>query len=201
MALFADSPYPDVPPPVPIHRFSVEEYQRLGEVGVLSEDDRVELLEGWIVPKMMRNGDHDGVIHQLMELLQKSIPDGWTVRNQGAIVTADSQPEPDLAIAIGNTKRYRHRHPAADEIAVVIEIAGTSLRQDKTLKNRIYSRAGIPSYWLINLQDLSIEFYSEPTGDAEPRYQSHRVFTLGQSIPLIIAEQVVAQISVSDAIG
>src|SRR5688500_11540548 len=90
-------------PPFPVRRFTVEEYQRMGELGILTEDDRVELLEGWIVPKMNRNPPHDGTIEILQQWFSGVLPTAWRCRIQSALVTMDSQPEPDLVIVRGDS--------------------------------------------------------------------------------------------------
>src|SRR5947207_2591394 len=99
------------PPPVPVHRFTVEEYHRLIEHGVLTEDDRVELLEGWIVPKMTHNPPHDATIQIVDEQLRPLLRRGWMLRIQSAITLIDSEPEPDLAIVRGNSRTFLQGHP------------------------------------------------------------------------------------------
>src|SRR5688572_3142360 len=100
------------PPPPPYQRpFTVDEYHRLIETGVLKEDDPVELLEGWIVFKMPRNPPHDTTIDTVQEALrQKLQPPAWRVRVQSAITTSDSEPEPDVVVAAGPPSRYLKRH-------------------------------------------------------------------------------------------
>src|SRR5205085_1775955 len=86
------------PPPFPVRRFTVDEYHRLIQSGILGEDERVELLEGWIVPKMPRNSRHDGTIDFVARALGLCLPSGRWCRTQEAITTVDSEPEPDLAV-------------------------------------------------------------------------------------------------------
>src|ERR1700722_1180240 len=93
------------PPTLPLlgtlagfRRFSVPEYHRLTEIGILTEDDNVELIEGYIVLKMARNPPHDGTLHRVLKQLLKLLPAGWDVRIQSAITLSDSEPEPDLAV-------------------------------------------------------------------------------------------------------
>ena len=81
---------------------AVEEYQRLVEAGILTESDRVELLEGWIVPKLTRKPPHDCAIELVAAALQALLPPGWRLRIQSAVETADSQPEPDVAVVYGS---------------------------------------------------------------------------------------------------
>src|SRR5579862_9140639 len=84
-------------PPFPVRPFTVDEYHRMIDADVLDEGDAVELLEGWIVPKMPRNPPHDATIGLADDALRIRLPAGWHVRLQSAITTSDSEPEPDLA--------------------------------------------------------------------------------------------------------
>jgi Uma2 family endonuclease len=133
-------------PPYPVCRFTVDEYHRMIQAGILTEEDPVELLEGWIVPKMPRNPPHDGTIEMAEEAIRRRLPPGWRIRIQSAITTDDSEPEPDLAIVCGGVRTYVTRHPGAADIAVVIEVADAMLARDRREKNRLYARAGISCY-------------------------------------------------------
>src|SRR5438552_2158980 len=84
--------------PPTLYRFTVKQYQRMIEIGILTEDDRVELLEGCIVDKMPHNPPHDGTINRINRRLIPILPDGWLLRVQSAITLARSEPEPDLVI-------------------------------------------------------------------------------------------------------
>ena len=184
--------------PFPIRRFTVSEYHRLGESRVLAENDRVELLEGWIVPKMIHNPAHDATIELLDELLRPLLPAGWRIRIQSVITTADSEPEPDLAIVRGPAGRYLDQHPEAADIALVIEVAESSIDRDRH-KRRLYARAGIVSYWLVNLIDHAVEIYSDPIlSEGEPRYLVNNNFSVGDELPVVIAGQELGRITVRE---
>src|SRR5262249_16346423 len=116
------------PPPYPIYKFSVDDYHRMIQAGILTEDDPVELLEGGIVPKRPRNPPHDGTIQIAVEVIRQRLPAGWQVRVQSAITTADSEPEPDLAVVRGDTRTYLARHPGPADIGLLIEVANTLAR-------------------------------------------------------------------------
>src|SRR3989440_12679489 len=81
-------------------RFSVAEYHRLIEIGILTEDDNLELIEGYLVHKMSRNPPHDSTLHEVLDLLTAPLPTGWKIRIQAAITLSDSEPEPDLAVVV-----------------------------------------------------------------------------------------------------
>ena len=172
----------------PMRPFSVREYERMIETGVLGEDDPVELLEGWIVFKMTRNPPHDVAVALASELLIRLLPAGWHVRSQSAITTPDSVPEPDLAVVRGNQRDYAARHPGPADVALAIEVADTSLGRDRSDKARVYARGGIPAYWIVNLIDGVVEVYTDPSGPASGAdYRKCAAFPRGQSIPLEVA--------------
>jgi Uma2 family endonuclease len=185
-------------PPYPVRRFTVEEYRRLGEMGVLGEEDQVELLEGWIVPKMIHNPPHDSAVELAQSALQARLPPGWRIRIQSAITTPDSEPEPDLAVVRGSIRDHAQRHPAPHEVALVIEVAASSLERDRE-KTRLYARAGIPAYWIINLVNRQVESYQEPNAaELTPVYHRQTIVTSGAAISLEIAGQDCGAIPVSE---
>jgi Uma2 family endonuclease len=165
-----------IPPLAPPERLlTVDEFLRMVEVGILTEDDDVELLEGRIVTKMSRNPPHDAALLLMLQVLTRHLGVGWHVRPQAAIRTSDRAPEPDLAVVRGQVRDYAHEHPAADDVALVIEIADTSLMHDRSRKGAIYARAGIGRYWIINLRDGRIEVDSDPSGPGDsPRYRTRQ---------------------------
>src|SRR5262249_11089254 len=108
-------------------RFSVDEYHRLTELGILTEDDKVELIEGYLVLKMPRNPPHDGTLQRTLKRLAKVLPPGWDLRVQSAISLADSEPEPDLAVVREDPDGYTARHPAAADVGLVVEVSDSTL--------------------------------------------------------------------------
>jgi hypothetical protein len=88
-------------PLFPIRPFTVAEYHRMIQAGIFTEDDPVELLEGWITPKMPRNPPHDGTLDRAEDALAGCLPAGWRVRRQKALTLADSEPEPDIVVCRG----------------------------------------------------------------------------------------------------
>src|SRR3954453_3552975 len=105
-----------------IAKFSVSRYQRMIETGILTADDKVELLENYVVLKMPRNPPHDGTIDLVKEALPSRVPSGWLLRIQQTVVLSDSQPEPDFAIVRGNARTYLARHPGAADVGLLIEV-------------------------------------------------------------------------------
>jgi Uma2 family endonuclease len=186
-------------PPLPVRRFTVDEYHRMIESGVLQENEPLELLEGWLVPKMTRKPPHDVAVVLVSDALRTRIAQEYHLRIQCAETTSDSEPEPDIAVVSGVARDYTLRHPGPRETALVIEIADSSLSRDRTVKARVYARAGIPVYWIVNLVDSQIEVYTAPTGPSdEPHYQSRRDFHAGDSVPLVIDSTELALIPARD---
>jgi len=179
-----------------MRRFSVEEYHRLIEAGILTEDDPVELLEGWIVQKMARNPPHDSTVDQTRELLEGILPAEWLVRVQSAITTPDSEPEPDVAAVLGPARRYADHHPGPAEIALLVEVSDSTLQRDREEKGAIYARAGIPYYWIVNLPERQVEVYSMPT--AEGKYRDRLDFKEDGVVPVMIGGREVGRIAVRD---
>ena len=169
-----------------VRPISVEEYHRMGEFDVLTEHDRVELLEGLIVEKMIHNPPHEACVAIVDEVLRGLLPAGWHIRVQSAITTSDSEPEPDLAVVRGATRDYLTHHPSSTDIALIVEVADSSLEKDR-LKRRLYARAGIPSYWIVNLVDHQVEVHSDPLeSSASPHFREQSIHRGEQSISLAI---------------
>lgn len=180
-------------------KFSVACYQRMIETGILTPDDKVELLENYVVLKIPRNPPHDSTIQRMLRPLLKAIPSHWDLRVRSAIALVDSQPEPDFAVIRGTAADYTHHHPAPEDIGILIEVADASLVRDQRDKTRIYARASIPIYWIVNLVDRRIEIFSQPTGDvAIPSYQSFQTYQSGDAAPLLLDGQNAASIDVAE---
>ncbi|MEX0717873.1 MAG: Uma2 family endonuclease [Planctomycetaceae bacterium] len=186
-------------PAVPVHRFSVDEYERLAEVGILNAEDRVELLEGLIVPKMVHNPLHARALELADQAIRPHLPHGWRLRIQLPIRTDDSEPEPDLAIVRGTLREQPLRHPVADEVGLIVEIADSSLRPDRVMKRRLYARAGIAHYWIVNLVDRRLEVHANPSGRSRaPKYRDVRLLDAGERAALILDGREIASIAVDD---
>jgi Uma2 family endonuclease len=199
MSILTTTPWNSWPvPTLPVRPFTVDEYHRLAEIGMLAEDEPVELLEGWITPTMPRSPLHDATVDMLADLIRPLLPMGWRVRTELSITTADSEPVPDIAVAIGPAERYRKTHPAPADVGILIEVADSSLSRDRNEKGRLYARAGIASYWIVSLQDMQIELYTDPTGpDPSPRFRRRQDFRSGEAIPVVIGGQTIGTIAVT----
>jgi Uma2 family endonuclease len=198
-------------PPVPapeflehagFRRFSVDEYHRMIQQGILAHGEPVELLEGWMVKKTSHGTPHDSAMGTLEGLLLGLLPSGWFPRSQRAVTLADSEPEPDLAVVRGPRGRYRDAHPTPADIAILIEVSDSSLRTDRVGKGRIYARASVANYWIVNVEARVIEVYSQPSGPgALPAYAQRTDYATGASVPVVLDGTTVGSIAVSDVFG
>ena len=145
-----------------IWRLSVEQYHAMIQAGILTEDDPVELLEGWLVTKMSKNPKHRVATRLVREALEKALPPGWYVDSQEPLTTADSEPEPEVMIVRGETRHYLDHHPGPQDIALVVEVADSSLQRDRTLKKQIYAAAGISLYWMLIYSPIRLKCIATP---------------------------------------
>ena len=180
-------------------RFSVAEYHRLIEIGVLTEDDNLELLDGYLVHKMSRNPPHDAAIQKITKRLYRLLPPDWDLRIQSAVTLTRSEPEPDLAVVRGDETRYLTKHPGPADIGLVVEVSDSTLDGDRIDKGRLYAEAGIAQYWIVNFVDQQIEVYTQPFGaTATPAYRQRQDYRVGDEVPLCLDGRVVANIPVSE---
>lgn len=131
----------------PLFRLTVEQYHELIRSGKLAEDDPVELLEGLLVFRMPKNTPHTTATALARREVERLLPSGWHYRSQEPITLADGEPEPDGAVVRGRIEDYALSHPGPSDVALVIEVADSSLDRDRGLKLRSYARAGIGAYW------------------------------------------------------
>lgn len=182
-----------------IYRLSVKQYHAMIEAGILTEDDNVELLEGWLVEKMGKKPPHTLVNQMTAELLGKLLPQGFFINIQEPITLTTSEPEPDIVIVRGTRRDYVNHHPTPPNIALVIEVSDTTLQRDRSVKQRIYAAANIPFYWLLNLIDNQLELYSQPSGTgAKAAYAQRQDYAPDTEVPLILDNTEIARIKISD---
>jgi Uma2 family endonuclease len=181
------------------HRFSVEHYHRMIEAGILDEDDKVELLEGYLVLRPYQTPRHNTVIRVVHKALADMLPAGWDIRILSAVTLPDSEPEPDLAVVRGDERSYFRHHPGPSEIGLLVEVADYPLARDREDKARIYARAGIAIYWIDNLVDRQVEVMTVPSGpSAAPAYGQRQVHTPGADVPVILDGKALGSVLVRD---
>jgi len=165
--------------PIPRRRFTREEYYRMAELG-LFRGERVELIEGDIIKMSPVSAEHVTCVHRLFQWLFQVFSDA-TVRIQSPLNLGDSEPEPDIAVVPGKAGDYLHAHPTT--ALLVVEVAQTSLEYDREVKAPLYARAGIPEYWIVNLDGQCIEVYRDPAPMGEGfGYRSRRIYMRDERI-------------------
>lgn len=183
----------------PVHRFSVKLYDRMIRNGTLTDEDRVELLEGVVYDKMPHNAPHDSCLYRLhTRLLVKLAPLGLLVRCQSAVTFTASVPEPDVAIVPGPEDLYDDVRPTASDLLLVVEVSDTTLARDRGLKQRVYARSRVPVYWIVNLLDRVVEVYTDPRGGRTPAYRTRTDYRPGDSIPVGVGKKAAGTIVVSE---
>jgi Uma2 family endonuclease len=147
--------------------FNIHEYHRMAEVGILSEDDRVELIEGEIVRMSAIGSRHAACVDRLNRLLNRFTNLSAIVRVQGPILlNGNSEPEPDISLLRPRDDFYTGGHPMPDDVLLLIEVADTSVERDLEVKLplSLYAQAGIPETWIVDLPAETIEVHSRPDG-------------------------------------
>ena len=125
------------------------------------------------------------------------MPQEWYVDSQEPITLTNSEPEPDVVVVRGDTRQYLNRHPGPQDIALVVEVADTTLQRDRTIKKLTYARSGIPIYWIVNLVEEKIEVYTYPLGKIEqPDYQQQQDYTRSDLVPVVIEGVEMGRLSV-----
>src|SRR5262249_33176437 len=145
------------------HRFSVKEYYRMADAGVLRPDARVELLNGEIIDMSPSGPFHGGLVKRLSKIFTLKARSRWIVSTQDPLHLDDhSEPQPDLMLLKPRDDEYTTRHPQPDDVYLLIEVSDSTIEYDRTEKLSAYGRAGIPEVWIVNLNELTIEVYREP---------------------------------------
>jgi Uma2 family endonuclease len=187
------------PPEPPIYRFTVRQYHKMIQDGVLTEDDPVELLEGAIVFKMPKNTPRATCVRKCRRAIAPVLPTSCFYDAEQPITLSDGEPEPDGFVVAGTIEDYEHRHPESADLRLVVEVAESSLATDRAVKLRTYARAGIPCYWIVNLIDRQLEVYTQPDATAAvPIYRATRAFKPGEHVDLLIDGQTAGSIAVDD---
>jgi len=161
-------------------RFTVDEYLHMAQVGILTTRDRVELLDGEIVEMTPIGRPHAACVADLMRVLLIGVGQRAVVWPRGPIrLSESSQPEPDVTLLRSRPVPYRDADAGPRDVMLLIEVSDTSLRRDREIKLPLYAGAGIPKYWIVDVQDGVIEVHTSPSG---ARYGSVRRFGRGESV-------------------
>lgn len=190
---------------VPIWRISVAQYHQMIKAGILTDGDPVELLEGLLVEKMSKKPAHRAATllfrRTLERMVEQMVEGKWYTDSQEPITTNDSEPEPGITVIRGDTLDYLDRHPGPKDTALVVEVADATLPRDRGIKKRLCARAGVPVYWIVNVNKLEIEVYSQPDQQAvTPDYQQHQIYRTTDQIPVVLDGIEIGRILVQDVL-
>lgn len=172
--------------------WSRAEYQRLGELGVFANSERVELIEGMIVAMSPQNLAHTRSVSRANTLLVKLFSDTHYVRVQCALfLNARSEPEPDFALVAHNLVDGPQVQDNPSFADLVIEVSDSSLKVDQKTKQALYASASLPEYWIVNLVDQQLEVYQKPVRSARKAcYESRTILSLDRSVAPLFAPQI-----------
>jgi Uma2 family endonuclease len=161
-------------------RFSVEDYHRMLGAGILSEDDRVELIDGEIVEMAPIGPRHASQVDFLARLLWQRVGGRAIVRVQNPIrLGKQSEPQPDLCLLRPRRDYYRRSHPTAVDVMLVIEVAEATAEYDRQVKVPLYGRHGVAEVWLVDLEAQRVEVYRRPRAEG---YEEVRSLGRGETV-------------------
>jgi Uma2 family endonuclease len=181
-----------IDPTETLYRLTVEEYEQIA--GFL-DDDRVELIDGYLVKKMVKNPPHVIACRRADTAIARIAPAGWHTRAGDPIqISTRTEPEPDVALVRGIIDDYASRHPGPNDIALVVEVADTSLLKDRR-RRRIYGQAAIGIYWIVNLNSRKIEVYTEPNSVG---YASRNDYAPGEHVAVVVDGVTIGTVAVAD---
>ena len=177
----------------PRFRWSVDEYEKLIRLGILTENHDVELIRGEIVPKMAIGDLHAACLNRVVELFFDLVGKGATRSIQNPIRLADSEPEPDFALLVRRADFYAGGKAQPADIYVLVEVADTSLDYDRDVKRPLYAENGITEYWIVNLVDRCLEVHRQPQADGT--YTDVQTLRPGDSVTLTLLPTVTVAVA------
>jgi Uma2 family endonuclease len=179
-----------------LYRFTVDQYERMVDAGILTDDDRVELIDGYVVTKMGKKPPHVWTVDSLEDLLRALLGGKWCLRGESpANIPPFDEPEPDIVIARGTRATYLERHPDPVDIGLIAEVSDTIYHRDRGKKWEANARSGIPVYWIVNLTRRRVEVYTDPTPEG---YGSRREYHAGESILVVLDGEQIGRVAVND---
>jgi Uma2 family endonuclease len=150
-----------------IHKYTAEEYQEMGKAGILTPNDRVELIDGEIVQMPPIGSSHQETVDTVNEMFVSRFAPVARVRIQGPVRFADSsEPEPDIMLLERRTGSYRSSHPQPQNVLLAVEVSDSTLRSDRAVKVPYYAHYGIQEVWLVNLPEDTVDVYRNPEGSS-----------------------------------
>lgn len=160
--------------------FTVKEFHRMIETGILKEGDPVELVRGEIIQMAAIGSKHASCVRRVSAVLRSRLGDAVFVDTQNPIELGEySEPQPNVALLRPRADFYAEAHPKSEDVFLLVEVSDTTLRFDRSVKIPLYAEEGIAEVWIVNLSDESVEVYRSPSPTG---YESVQTFSRGQSI-------------------
>ncbi|MFL6229991.1 MAG: Uma2 family endonuclease [Pyrinomonadaceae bacterium] len=177
--------------------FSVDDFYRMVEVGLLREDERVELIEGELIRMSPIGSRHAGCVMRLNALFSQRAGGAAIVLVQSPVRLSDlSEPQPDVALLKPRAHFYAARHPTPADALLIVEVADTTIGYDRVVKVPLYARAGVPEVWVVDLENEVVETHAQPR---EGEYASHERAVRGGTFECLALEG--ARVAVDDILG
>ncbi len=174
------TPIPEPLASLSLYRFTVDEYERMADV---LDGPRVELIDGYVVSKMPKKPPHIGTVRRILKALEFLPEDRWTCQKEDPVrIPEFDEPEPDVAVLRGSEDLYNDRIPEAKDVALLVEVAESTLDRDRGEKRNAYARGGVPVYWIVNLLERQIEVYTQPNSAG---YALRTDFIAGDDVPVV----------------
>lgn len=185
-----------------LRRWSVPEYRWMLDLGVIDREEKLELLDGYLVLKMSQNPPHRNAMMRLLDGLLAHLPPGWVRMANSTVETGLFEPEPDVVVVRGVMTDYDARNPAPADFGIVIEVSDSTLEGDRERKSRLYAGIGLPVYWIVNLVDRRVEVYTHPDATANPpAYATRTDYKPGDAVPLVLDGAAVGVVPVTNLIS
>ncbi len=170
------------------HQITVDQYYQMAQVGLLSPEDRVELIEGEIIDMAPIGSEHSGTVNHLSALLSEATRKRAILSVQNPVRLSDrSEPEPDIALLRPRKDFYSKAHPAASDVLLLVEVAQSSVRYDREIKLPLYARHAIPEVWIVDVEAKQLWVYRDPAGE---RYASQSEMTQPRKLKLFALREV-----------
>jgi Uma2 family endonuclease len=178
-------------------RFRVEDFRKMTEAGILTEESGWEIIDGYLLDKMTIGSKHASVVRRLEKFFERAVGDRFIVSGQNPIQIDDyNAPEPDVALLAPREDFYSESHPTPLDVLLLVEVSDSTVEYDREIKKALYAEAGIQEFWLVNLKDKTVEVYTQPKNG---NYYSALILEAGETIESKSIENL--QLSIEEILG
>jgi Uma2 family endonuclease len=175
-----------------LYRFSVDDYEQMIESGILDENSRVEFIRGRVVQKMPVGDRHAACVKRFNRLMNQRVGDRAVIGVQDPVRFDDSVPEPDLSLLRPREDFYESVAPRPADVFLLVEVSDTTIDYDRDVKGPLYAEAGVPEYWIVNLNDDTLEVQRQPRTDGT--YADVKTLSRGQQVEVAALPGIVVSV-------